>query len=80
MALSTLEHHELQQAITTHLCEIIRLFKPGAKITVVVTNDAYGDAGVVIGDDSLVRAAVEIERRVPGTLSAAMSLPASEVC
>ena len=44
----------------------------------VITDDAHGDAGVVIGDDDHPpRAVQEVERRAPGTLAKAFpELPA----
>lgn len=54
---------QLHSDISYHADAILKMFKPGAKITIVVTNDGHGDAGVVLGNDSLDRAIEEIERR-----------------
>jgi len=46
----------LQETMSDHMYAILRCFKPGATITVVVRNPAYGDADVVIGNDDLDKA------------------------
>lgn len=52
----------VQEQMSNHMDAILRLFKPGAKITVVVRNPGYGDADVVIGSDDLDEAIRAIER------------------
>jgi hypothetical protein len=52
----------VQEEMSNHMDAIVRLFKPGAKITVVVRNPGYGDADVVIGSDDLDQAVQAIER------------------
>jgi hypothetical protein len=70
MALTKQEESELQAEIAFFMNEISRLFKPGAKISVVVTNDAHGDAGVFVTNDDPARVIAEIQRRVPATATA----------
>jgi hypothetical protein len=53
----------LEMGLAEALDRIKAMFKPGAKVTVVVRNPGYGDAGVVIGDDDLDEVIAEIERR-----------------
>jgi hypothetical protein len=53
----------LVDAIGGHCDEILKLFKPGAEITVVVVNDDYGDAGVIVSNGDLKRAELELMRR-----------------
>lgn len=57
----------LQDELSRHLDEIGTLFKPGAKLTLVVRNPGRGDAGVVIGNDDLDLAVEEIRRRQAAT-------------
>lgn len=52
----------LQETMSDHMDAILRCFKPGATITVVVRNPAYGDADVVIGNDGLDKAIEAIEK------------------
>jgi len=53
----------LKDQIGVHCDEILDLFKNGAKITIIVTNDKYGDAGVLVTNDDLDRVIKEIEKR-----------------
>ncbi len=64
MPLTPFQTLALQDTLSVHLDRILESFKPGAKITVVVRNPGYGDAGVVIGNDDLNEAVAEIQRRV----------------
>lgn len=52
----------LRERMSDHMDAILRMFKPGAKITVVVRNPGHGDADVVIGDDDLDDAIAAIQR------------------
>jgi len=64
MALSPCEEAALQDTLAIHLDRVLESFKPGAKVTLVVRNPAYGDeAGVVIGNDDLSEVIAEIKRR-----------------
>lgn len=54
---------QLHADLAEHLEQIQQLFRPGAKVTLVVRNPGYGDAGVVIGDDDLDEAVKEIRKR-----------------
>jgi hypothetical protein len=60
----------LKRTVDFHLDCILREFKGDAKITVGVTNDQYGDAGVVMGNDNLDRVVEEIRRRQTENLAA----------
>jgi hypothetical protein len=44
----------VQQRMSDHMDGILRLFKPGAKITVVVRNPGHGDADVILGNDGVI--------------------------
>lgn len=65
MALTPDEHARLHDAIAVHMDEILKLFKRGARITVVIRNPRYGDAGVVIGNDEPAEIVAELKRRYP---------------
>lgn len=52
----------VQDEMSNHMDAMLRLFKPGAKITVVVRNPGFGDADVVIGNDDLDESIGAIER------------------
>lgn len=59
---------QLQADMSYHMDKIKRMFKPGAKITVVVRNPALPDADVVMGDDDLdkaIEAIRESQKREP---------------
>ena len=43
----------VQQRMSDHMDGILRLFKSGAKITVIVRNPEHGDADVILGNDDL---------------------------
>lgn len=53
---------QLQDDMSYHMDAILRMFKPGAKITVVVRNPGHGDADVVIGSDDLDETIGAIQR------------------
>lgn len=58
----------LQEQMSDHMDALLRCFKPGAVITVVVRNPGYGDADVVIGNDDLdkaIEAIAEMKKRPP---------------
>lgn len=61
----------LHDQLGLYLDGIKLLFKPGAKVTLVVRNPtSMGDAGVVIGDDDLDAAIDEIQKqRKTGTVT-----------
>lgn len=50
--------------IVEHCEQILKCFKPGAEVTVVVVNDRYGDAGCVVSSGSIARAGEEMQRRL----------------
>jgi hypothetical protein len=52
----------VQYEMSNHMDAMLRLFKAGAKITVVVRNPGFEDADVVIGSDDLDEAIAAIER------------------
>lgn len=55
---------DLHDRIAEHADAISLLFQPGAKVTVVVRNEGYGDAGVVVSDDALPEVLAEIRARM----------------
>lgn len=66
----------LQDSMSDHMDAILRCFKAGATITVVVRNPAYGDADVVIGNDDLdatIEAIQKMKARNPTFKPAAKS-------
>lgn len=55
---------QLHENLSVHLDEILKHFKPGAKVTVVIRNPSVpGHSGLVIGNDDLDEAIAEIRRR-----------------
>ncbi len=55
---------DLHFALETHLRQIERHFRPGAKVTLIVRNaGTSGDAGVLLTNDDLDEVIAEIERR-----------------
>ncbi len=55
---------DLHFALESHLHRIERLFKPGAKLTLIVRNpDTPGDAGVLLTNDDLEEVVAEIRKR-----------------
>jgi len=65
VSLTPEQHDRLQDSIAVHLDEILKLFKRGARITVVVRNPKYGDAGVVVSNDEPAEVVAELKRRYP---------------
>lgn len=70
----------LQERISDHMDAILRMFKPGAAITVVVRNPGFGDADVVLSSDDLdaVIGAIQALKTRPPTFKAGEPLPQGE--
>jgi hypothetical protein len=52
----------LRERMSNHMDAIMSMFKPGAKITVVVRSPGYGDADVIMGDDDFDEVIASIQR------------------
>lgn len=71
----------LQERMSNHMDAILRCFKPGATITVVVRNPKFGDADVVIGNDDLdaaIEAIKTMQKRQP-TFKQGEPMPVAEL-
>lgn len=70
----------LQEKLSNHMDAILRCFKPGATITVVVRNPKYGDADVVIGNDDLdaTIAAIQVMKRRAPTFQQGDTMPKAD--
>lgn len=54
---------ELRDEVAGHMDEIVALFKPGVKITVVVRTPGFPDRDMLMTDDDLAEVRAMIERR-----------------
>lgn len=55
---------QLHEALSSDLDRVVRRFKPGVKVTLVIRQPHLeGDTGIVIGNDDLDDAIAEIQRR-----------------
>jgi pyoverdine/dityrosine biosynthesis protein Dit1 len=56
------QHRDLYQRISIHLARIQELFRPGAKITIIIRNPMVNDDDVLLGDDNIELAITAIRR------------------
>lgn len=57
---------EVRDRVAQHMLEIVKLWKPGAKITVIVRTPTNDRADFLMSDDDLAQVVALVERRRKG--------------
>ena len=55
----------LYENLSMYCDKIVKLFKGTPEVTVIITNDEFGDAGVIFGNGSVTRIFQEFQKRFP---------------